>query len=328
MKNMKKNKKNGFTIAEILVALAIIGILTMLALQTTTPANKSAAKYLYMNAYQALTKAYYNAVMSGYDPFSTVSDDEGNVPVFTNSKDTGAETLCKGLTTYINTTTNEKKSDKDYSTSCSDTKLTSELADTFDEDNIQFTATNGMDFYISKKLSVDDTFEFYLVFVDTNGYNKGPNAVEYTYAGKTQNEKNKILPDIFAFALIDTGRVCPIGIPEYDNNILTARFAYFDTSGDTYYSLDSMSYYQAKGAAWGFYNTDGPDGLTDYNLDEPFSLNDVIRDAINSNSKIVEDFPDIKTELEPVTVASESPYSCTSGTYEDCYIFLDNYRQY
>lgn len=38
----------------------------------------------------------------------------------------------------------------------------------FTDDNVQFIASNGMKFYISKLITKDD-LKFYLVFVDING---------------------------------------------------------------------------------------------------------------------------------------------------------------
>ena len=314
-------KKQGFTLIELLCALAIIGICTALSIAILKPAQKSTLKYLYISAYQALDRAYYNSYVKGFDPFSTLPDENGRTPVFTDTQDTGAKTLCQGLTSFINTTTNVKTKDQDYSSTCSDTKLTSEMADNFDSSKIQFTANNGMNFYISKKLSVEDELEFYLVFVDVNGAQQ-PNSIEYTYNDEEKTEDAKIEPDIFAFAIHDTGRICPIGIPEYDSNILTARMAYFDSAGDVAYTKKSMPYYQAKGAAWGYYNEGTDDYI--YNLDEPYSVNDIIRRAINPNSKIVKDFPVLR-EKSPVVLSAEAPYNCAVQDFESCYIFLDTY---
>ena len=346
LKKMKKTNKSGFTLAEMLCALAIVGILTALALTVMKPAEKSAMKYLYMNAYTALEKAFYNATIDGCEPFSDLPDEDGNSPVHSETQDTGTKNLCEGLTTYINTTSNVKTDEDDFADSCSDTKLADIKGDDFSSDavrnNIQFTATNGMEFYISKRLhSVEHGFYFYLVFVDING-KKAPNSLEYTYKGgkeaddydesdpdeREQKYKDRIEPDIFAFALLDTGKICPIGIAEYDSNILTARFAYFKSNGEILYTKKSMAYYQAKGAAWGYYNAGGPN-LDTYNEDEPFTMNDVIRNAIkqeSSESVLVKDFPDLES-LEPVTTATESPYFCSNDDMESCYIFLDRYSQ-
>ncbi len=332
---MLRNKKFGFTLGELLVVLGIIGILTALAVTTVKPAEKKAVKYLYMNAYNSLSKAYYNAILKGYNPF-TEEEFDGIAPEHSDTSDSGAEILCRGLTYWINTDTNKKTAEQDYSESCSSTKLTSELADEFLDENVQFTATNGMKFYISKMLG--DNYKFYLVFVDTNGTRK-PNSAEYTFKhGKTADdydeskidEKEKkarelIEPDIFAFAMLDTGRVCPIGIPEYDTNIMTARFGYFDDEGEPLYTKKSLAYYQAKGAAWGYYSTPGMSSLS-YNSDEVFSMNDFIRSKIDSESKIVKDFPNLSA-LTPTLVSSDPPYNCSSEDLESCFVFLDEYRQ-
>ena len=153
-----KNIKFGFTLGEVLCALGIIGICTALALTTMKPAEKKATKYLYMNAYNSLEKAYYTSVLIGKNPFREEPDETGNVLIHSDTEDTGTQLLCEGLTTYINTATNKKDADDDFSTTCSSTKLTSEMAEPedFTDDNVQFIASNGMKFYISKLITKDD----------------------------------------------------------------------------------------------------------------------------------------------------------------------------
>ena len=324
-------KKNGFTLAEVLIALAIVGIIMALVLPTLSP-TKKATKYLYMNAYNSLSKAYYNAMIDGYNPFTDETIDDIS-PSHSDANDSGAELICRGLSTYINTTDNEKTSTHDYSKSCSSSKVTSKNADSFTDENVQFIATNGMKFYTSRNIW-DSDIKFYLVFIDING-DKGPNTVQYTYKGGRRasdfdsDEKRaqaEIEPDIYAFALLETGRICPIGIPEFDKDVMTARFAYYDNDGEPLYTSKSLAYYQAKGAAWGYYNADGPDVLN-FNIDEPFTLNDIIRQKL-SGSKLVEDFPADLSSLSPVATAKEDPYHCSNTDLESCYVFLDSYRQF
>lgn len=342
-----KIKKFGFTLGEVLCALAIVGIVSAMALTSTSSPEKKAVKYLYMNAYNSLEKAYYNSTILGYNPF-TEQEFRGISPVHSDSEDSGALILCRGLTSYINTPTRSKRTingyTEDNSTSCSSTNLISLNADddftkllsqnnserSSMESKAQFYANNSMRFYITKMITYGD-LKFYIVLVDVNGKKK-PNSIVYTYKptsveSEKTAEKNRIEPDIYAFAILNSGRVCPLGIPEYDTNVLTARFAYFNNDGDPLYTKKSMAYYQAKGSAWGFYSGTNP--LTAYNIEEPYSMNDIIREAISAyapNSKILKDFPNLSS-LSPKTVESGSPYSCSNQDLESCYIFLDAYRQ-
>lgn len=324
-KNMK-NKKLGFTLGEVLIALGIVGVCTVVMLSTMKPVDNKTTRYLYINAYNSLSKAYYNSMLDGYNPFTT-QEFNGIEPEHTDTKDTGTEILCKGLTDYINT----------VSSSCSATKLTSLKGDSFTDDNVQFTATNGTKFYITKLFKGEDIpLPFYIVFIDING-TRFPNTMEYTFKSGGNSSKSAgkkgtdiIEPDIYAFAMLDSGRICPIGIPEYDTDVLTARFAYYGSDGDTLYTKKSLAYYQAKGAAWGYYSSiTTKEKLLDYNPDEIFSMNDIIRDeikGIESESKIIKDFPDL-SKLTPTNLSSGDPYHCNEGDLESCYIFLDQYRQ-
>ena len=88
-----KNIKFGFTLGEVLCALGIIGICTALALTTMKPAEKKATKYLYMNAYNSLEKAYYNSVLIGKNPFREEPDETGNVLIHSDTEDTGTQLL-------------------------------------------------------------------------------------------------------------------------------------------------------------------------------------------------------------------------------------------
>lgn len=333
MKN--KNKpfiKQGFTLAEVVIAIAIVGIVTALALTTMKP-SKKAIKYQYINAYSAVERAYYNGMLKGYDPFSSKKVD-GAEPEHTATKDTGALQLCRGLTTFINTKDAERDTDDgfgqayDYSSSCSDTKLTSELANSFTDEKVQFVASNGMKFYITKQLGGvnEGDVKFYLVFVDINGEKK-PNSFEYDYYS---NGTVKTEPDIHAFVILQSGHVIPIGAAEYDPVILTARVAYFDENGEVQFTRTSRAYYQAKGEAWGYYSSDKMVPAAEkYNESEWFSMNDYIRNKLSEIaplSKIVTATPDFTT-LKPREALENETNNCVADDLESCYIFLDEYRQ-
>ena len=308
------NKKCGFSLAEVLICVTIAGVIATVGFSTVKPQQK-ATKYLYLNAYKSLARAFYNGQMNGFDPFV----DDANAE-HSDEKDTGTETLCKALTSYINSTDNELDGTKDYSKSCSATKLTSELANSFTDSNVQFIASgSGMKFYLTKKLNAGTDVPFYIIFVDING-DKKPNV--YTHPANVDEKVKKQTPDIYAFAAIKSGRILPIGSPEYDTKLLTAKLVYFGASGDPIYSENSRAYYQAKGEAWGYYSAI-EDPITTYDEQEPFTMNDYIRSKINTESNIVKNFPNLK-EKEPKTLSNVG--KCSSDDLESCFIYIEEYR--
>lgn len=309
------NKKRGFTLAEIVICMAIIGIIMSIALTTVKPRQK-AMKYLYMNAYQSVAKAYYNGFIQGFNPFL---DKDGTT--HSSTTDTGSEELCKALSSFINSTDTVVEAGKDYSNSCSPTKITSELGNSFEDKKIQFIAAgSGMRFYTSEMLEKDGPIPFYLVFVDLNGPKK-PNRMDYAPTDKKKQHD----PDIYAFAVLNNGTTVPLGVPEYDTRYMTARIVYFDKNGDEIYSKTPRAYYQAKGEAWGFYGDSTINPLEHYEDIEPHTMNDYIRSKINQNSLIVKDFPDL-SKLTPYGLANVAPYYCSKEDFETCYVILDQYR--
>ena len=53
--------KKAFTVAEVLVVMAIVGILTAIGLNTFK-VNYKSIKYLYSNTYYAISTALYNSI--------------------------------------------------------------------------------------------------------------------------------------------------------------------------------------------------------------------------------------------------------------------------
>ncbi|MBE7703252.1 MAG: type II secretion system protein [Cyanobacteria bacterium SIG28] len=315
---MKQNKfyniKPAFTLVELMIAMAIVGIILVFGMVTMKPKDDG-LKYLYSNAYRSLSIAYYNGLINtDFNPFTFDADS------YTETNDPGTEALCQLLTSYINSNNNNVGSG-DYDTGCSDSKfITGNALDSeFNNinnaadfvDKVQFIANNGMKFYLSKKLEVsferpqvigeDEkdiiTYPYYLVFVDVNG-DTLPNSILYHGTQK---------PDIFAFAVFNTGYVIPLGIPEYDRTIMTASIAYFDNEFLLRYHPVPVAYFQAKGMAWGFYmpkqsNSSVKDvdyiNLQDTKLvdiAEVHTLNDAVRASLGEDSNIVKGLNDFIT---------------------------------
>lgn len=336
LKNRKTYYKSGFTLAELICALAVLSVCIAMAIVNIKPAQKAAIKYLYSNAFHTTQKAFYNAMIKQYNPFIDIVDKTtGRKLSVTHGEgeDTGTQRLCDGLTFFINTSSTSCSSKNLASEIGTDISITSDMTDaekgalvTNRQEKIQFTTANGMQYFISgmmDKTLNGNNIKFYIVYVDVNG-DKEPNSLIYTKRINSRGVEVVNEPDIFAFALLDSGLVCPLGIPEYDTNIMTARISYFDNEGRSYQTRRSLPYYQAKASAWGFYGSG--DDENKYYSDVPFTMNDAIRSVLNSNSLIVKDFPDFKTlEPAPMAVASEAPTYCSAQTVEACDVFIDEY---
>ena len=251
-----KNKK-GFTVAEMLITLGIISVLTGAAIFTFKPFDKG-IKYLYSNVYQNLDRAFYNIVVYDIpknnfsDPFADTNA-SGAIYVRSDEADPGTELLCKRLMSYISTIENENDNNV-----CSSTKLIPKSAskESFTEDKVQFTAVNGVRFFLSRMYPENPSTpgeRFYVIYADLNGSN-GPNSVEYIPPSASNHNKTTD-PDIFAFAALETGRICPLGAAEVDMRYLSTRIKYpDDTNGLIYkYTVDSQPYIYSKAEAWGYY---------------------------------------------------------------------------
>lgn len=360
-KNNFINKKSAFSLAELLVVLAMLGIIVVVVMTTSAPKmkrelEKSTLKYTYASVYKDLSLAYHNGRMLGFNPFITQEEaQEGVIITHSETEDTGAEILCFALSSYINTTNTttipryvlnadgeEQEIRTNVDSGCSATKLTSELANAFPSSKVQFYSLTGLPFYITKRLG-DEELYFYIVYVDMNGKD-APNS----YDG---NEDRNLPPDIYSFAILDTGYVVPIGPVESDSDILTARVGYYEEDGTVKYSKP-MGYHQAKGVAWGYYSGKEDE---DYSPTEPFSMNGIIRSKINKESAIHKPTYSYKKDqngnylkdangdyiideetwlsgtvsnMEDNAVDVESGFHCSATNFDACFVVINEYSRY
>jgi len=147
-------KKTAFTVAELLIAMFIIGLISVAGIKTIDNIDKS-AKYMYSNVYHSLDRALYNAMFFSNisNPFAR-TDNQGN----NMTPQSRVTYLCRMLTEYFNTS----------STNCNQGAV-SQLGNAFG--NPHFIAANGVRFYISSMLPNDEnaSHHFFLVFADLNG---------------------------------------------------------------------------------------------------------------------------------------------------------------
>ena len=320
-------KKNGFTLTEALMALAIMGILIGAGISTFNNYDKG-IKHLYSNTYYVLDRALYNATSvwipkDSYarEPFQATVTNESNGSTASVSDTQATKRLCRALIEYINPVDSDNRD-----AICTSTKHLDDIGNSFPDAKVQFTATNGVRFWISKRYptnpAADDT-RFFIIYADLNGP-KRPNSMEYVKGSESNKWKTKD-PDIFAFAALDTGRICPIGISEVEQRYMTARIQYEDEGADNEvvlrYSEPSKPLVAAKAEAWGYYlpASSVPSGeiaVNDNDIIEgqPLSYSGYLRSKINNSSKIYSYFLPSGQTMSSY-VQADSLYKDSAGNF-------------
>jgi hypothetical protein len=329
------NKKSAFSVAEMLITMSIIGIIFVVGYHTLAHIDNKSIKYTYSNVYHSLDKAFYNGMMASdlKNPFDNKEFDDSGTEVDVPEAEQTTR-LCKMLALYIQ-----------GGSSCGAEPVSISGANF---PGAHLTALNGVQFYISKKYPAageedDDNHAFFIIFADMNGPTKGPNSMNYVLNANGVPDPS---PDIFAFAALDIGRICPLGIPEYDTRYMQTRISYLDKAenvsqveagsvvdnlgggakigenneGDynvfdavvvtRKFSKESKPYYVSKAEAWG-YGT--PDFDNDFIIDaNPLTYNHYIQEKvleIDPESKIYAflNNPNFSYSLEGITFKGNSP---------------------
>lgn len=359
--------KSAFTIAEVLIAIGIIGVIATFGLKAAIQ-NDKGIRHLYSNTYHVLDTALYNAinfsVTGSLDPFAD-NITNGNKNGSGISFDEGTQRLCQAITGYLNTVepnpceassaiVHGTKVDRSARPRAG-SRLISDVANDaeFTDDKVQFTATNGVRYFFSRRMPYSNGAgsakyntndpKFFLIYADLNG-KKFPNSLEYR-TGADRNHRNRSKdPDIFAFAVIDNGRVLPLGPPEFDGRFMLSRVSYYNVensrneeNSDVLYSKPSQPYYLTKAQAWGYYtNAPGAPDDTNFILDNPYSYNGYIKSKINANSRIyafVQNYfsggrvkRDHGASIKSNPVNGNPPgYNCVVRSDENCDVIIDKY---
>ena len=317
---MLKRLKFGMTMSEVLVAMGVIGIITAVMLTSYRP-RQAAVRYQFRSALTAVEKAFFNSYTGGFESFGiagrTVNIDDTDYEIVRNdTTDTGSQIVCFGLTRYINTI-NAIDADHDWASSCSATRVVSINGDDLTADNVQFTArANNMAFWISKlyepAANATPSVKFYMVFVDVNGLDRGPNSFA----------DNGEAPDRYALALLPNGKVTPIGRPEFDTRVATARVMYYNELEQEVVDDTSTSFIETKARAWGYYNGGIANPAVDIDLIDAHILNDYVRSKLSANSPILSGFP-ANLALETQVAAD---LGCEAGNFNPCFVYIDEYR--
>lgn len=316
--------KPAFNLGELMFFLIIVSIILSIIFTAVKPRQAiqdKKVRYNYAAAYDALNLAFFDmAAEDATNPFKAEATAPG----------TGFSTLCNGLAGYINT-----EAENCGSAPVSDTVAYMQNED-FDFNTItpHMTALNGMNFYISNIIKDNVTpdtsksyysaenptynLEFFMLYVDLDGkeFKNKPHTVKYDSSGKNH-------PKVFAFAVIPTGDVIPIGIAEYNIKYLQTRVAYREnkyTYFTSYYSLRD-----AKRAAWNLYSSSGAN--LKFKEKMSFTYNDYVKEILQRNGSQLYKFSTDGSYTETSSVGLYSKCRPPSGTpltvYDMCRITVD-----
>lgn len=322
------NKKNGFTIAETLITLVVIGILTAFSISTIKPAVDNLAPLAY-RAYDALKIAGYNVFVDSLNKDAVTKEFVAR-PFPTTSRD-----LCNRLLEYINVTNAATDA---RCNSFTDAGGTTTMPTFTDNSTLAFIGSNSMKFYIHKPANINvggTSVPWFLIFVDLNG-ERGRNSA-------IMGSKAEDIPDIIPFAMTLEGEVAPVGFPSTSKKYLTAKVYYPDIIDSNGRRLEdrrsgSVTYFEARHMAW------GPTGNANY----PETINFTSR-LSNSIKGLSIPAPVIQKDLIVSTPkgATNCPTGCSasggncncpgnciasvsaglvSGLY-DCSVIVDSYKK-
>ena len=314
---------------EVVIFLAIAGLVSAFAFYTFKDFDKG-IRYIYSNTYHVLDRSLYNGLSftDMPDPFRD-KDGNGN----TISPGEGAKRLCEMLVNQINIVTS----------SCRAENLVSDSGSDFSDDKINFVATNGVRYYITQRMKGEgeNAPYFYLIFADINS-DKAPNSMAYE-PGNEANNFTPRDPDIFAFAALDIGRICPLGPPEVDGRYMLTRVTYNaleniqgednedESVMNVKYSKVSKPYYISKAESWGYYLPNKPVPDSFIIDDTPYSYNGYIRNSIDPNSMIYSFLGGNEIPVVPNTVnlrdasVEDGGYGCVQRSDEECNVIIDRY---
>ncbi len=254
--------KKAFTIAEMLVVLSIVALISLLTITTLRPyIAESTMSKQYYRAYTTVNTAVYNILADVIDCNQARADYIDARMAAGNANPTqGAptecqfpstpQTLCNAMTSttgytsstgyvgYINTAwatcANIQSAGANINT------LVAGKDDAALRSIAVFKATNEMYFYMQPISITSPVFgaeNFTLIWVDMNG-NKRPNS--------TLSATPKQPADIVPFLVSQDGKVTPLGIPTFDYRYMTATVKF--STPDIPWDMETVAEMQAKTA--------------------------------------------------------------------------------
>lgn len=278
--------KQAFTLTEIIITIAIMGILFVISLSYIINSQEKTYHKLYVRAYNTLlngSEYIKNDVIVHNDKVRDIAlrdhlqPDPADMETYPYKLDDYIEKLAsephqkegstETISGYMNTTAYNKN--QTYTIANLDNDNEINLTPTF-------IASNGMRYYfISGQYNTQPTNDitresnYFIVWIDLNGP-RSPNITRPKYnSAKTQIVKR---PDIVPFAIYRrNGQVLPLGYPTYDPMYMLARTEYADP--DVKKAKIFRAYNDARYAAYLGYRWNNDVNSMNFNSVESSSLN-------------------------------------------------------
>ena len=187
--------KSGYTLAEVMIVLAVLGILASILLPAISKVRPNRDKMMFKKAYHVAERIVYELVNNDdlypakdgeYKGFDNIEDANYNGDVYS-----GNTKFCSLFAQHVNTTADI--------TTCSDTAVVPAGAGTYTTPT--FTTTDGIDWY----MPISNFADTVSVYVDINS-EKGPNC----YSGADNCDK----PDILSIKIKPDGKMFVDGTTE------------------------------------------------------------------------------------------------------------------
>lgn len=212
MKNL--NKTNAFTLAEVLITISIIGIISALTLPSViTKYHQNVMEAKFKKAYSSLQQALYSI-----DPnvYATLSSNAGNTQTefFSDLYSKYKVVNNKNVKDLYKDKKGTKYLIKTYTKKSGDMNQCAQLPTNIAYDG---SAIGG----------VYNCFANWIV-IDTNGPMQGPNALGH---------------DIFYFSLSDKGKLIPVGSDEYTHWEMNDNTVYCSKKSDNIRNGSSCAYF-------------------------------------------------------------------------------------
>ncbi len=175
---MKKNKKNGFTLAEVLIALTVVGVVAVVLIGALGKIKPNKEKVLFRKAYNT-TVRIVSEMINDEELFSDseVLTDTSEV-TYRGKTYSGLTKFCKLFEAMANVS--EVVTSCDESTN--DDRVWTDKQSTIS--GPYFTTTDGMVWSVPPYAmkGSGDTLYSYTIFVDVNGLENGPNCTDFSTA--------------------------------------------------------------------------------------------------------------------------------------------------